>query len=128
MIDPLCEEYYSVSPYTYALNNPVRYKDPDGRFPWPVVPIVLGWLLESQPVNAPTLNRVSNARNMEAAWNSYNEGALSNFIPGAKMEAVSTRVFIQKPVEKIVRKTVASVRIHLEEEEVRHIKIKLQKQ
>ena len=107
-VDPLCEEYYSVSPYAYALNNPVRYKDPDGRFPWPVVPIVLGWLLESQPVNAPTLNRVSNARNMEAAWNSYNEGALSNFIPGAKMEAVSTRVFIQKPVEKIVRKTVTS--------------------
>lgn len=107
-VDPLCEEYYSVSPYAYALNNPVRYIDPDGRFPWSVVPIVLGWLLESQPVNAPTMNRASNAHNMQEAWNSYNEGVLSNIIPGAKVEAVSTRVFVQKPIEKMVRKAVGS--------------------
>ena len=25
--DPLCEKYYSVSPYAYCLNNPVRYID-----------------------------------------------------------------------------------------------------
>lgn len=30
-IDPHCEKYYSVSPYVYALNNPVRFVDPDGR-------------------------------------------------------------------------------------------------
>ena len=30
-IDPLCEKYYSTSPYAYCLNNPVRYIDPDGR-------------------------------------------------------------------------------------------------
>ena len=107
-VDPLCEKYYSISPYAYCLNNPLGHIDPDGKFPWPAIPIFLSLLFESQPVNAPTLNRVSNARNMEVAWNSYNEGVLSNFIPGAKMEAVSTRVFIQKPVEKIVRKTVTS--------------------
>ena len=107
-VDPLCEKYYSISPYAYCLNNPLGHIDPDGKFPWPAIPIFLSLLFESQPVNAPTLNRVSNARNMEVAWNSYNEGVLSNFIPGAKMEAVSTRVFIQEPVEKIVRKTVTS--------------------
>ena len=32
-IDPLCEKYYSVSPYVYCMNNPVRYVDTDGRFP-----------------------------------------------------------------------------------------------
>lgn len=30
-IDPMCEKYYSVSPYAYCMGNPVRYIDPDGR-------------------------------------------------------------------------------------------------
>ena len=30
-IDPLCEKYYSISPYAYCANNPVKYVDPDGR-------------------------------------------------------------------------------------------------
>ena len=32
-IDPLCEKYYSVSPYAYCLNNPIRMIDKDGRAP-----------------------------------------------------------------------------------------------
>lgn len=30
-VDPLAHEYYSVSPYVYCMNNPVRFVDPDGR-------------------------------------------------------------------------------------------------
>jgi hypothetical protein len=30
-MDPLAEKYYSVSPYAYCANNPVKYVDPDGR-------------------------------------------------------------------------------------------------
>jgi len=30
-IDPLCEKYYSTSPYVYCANNPVMLTDPDGR-------------------------------------------------------------------------------------------------
>lgn len=30
-LDPLCENYYGISPYSYCAGNPVRYVDPDGR-------------------------------------------------------------------------------------------------
>ena len=30
-IDPLCEKYYSISPYAYCANNPVNLIDLDGR-------------------------------------------------------------------------------------------------
>ena len=33
-IDPLCEKYYSISPYVYCNNNPVRYFDPTGEDYW----------------------------------------------------------------------------------------------
>ena len=32
-IDPLCEKYYSTSPYAYCANNPMMMVDPDGRSP-----------------------------------------------------------------------------------------------
>ncbi len=30
-MDPLCEKYYSISPYAFCANNPVKYVDLDGR-------------------------------------------------------------------------------------------------
>jgi RHS repeat-associated protein len=30
-IDPLAEKYYSISPYVYCMNNPLKYLDPDGK-------------------------------------------------------------------------------------------------
>ena len=30
-MDPLCEKYYSVSPYAYCFNNPAKFIDPDGK-------------------------------------------------------------------------------------------------
>ena len=36
-IDPLCEKYYSTSPYAYCENDPVNTVDPDGRSGWKVL-------------------------------------------------------------------------------------------
>ncbi|MDR0874464.1 MAG: RHS repeat-associated core domain-containing protein [Prevotellaceae bacterium] len=33
-IDPLCEKYYSISPYVYCANNPINFVDPDGLDYW----------------------------------------------------------------------------------------------
>ena len=30
-MDPLCEKYYSISPYAYCAGNPVRFVDPEGK-------------------------------------------------------------------------------------------------
>ena len=33
-MDPVCEDYYHISPYAYCLNNPVNNIDPDGKRGW----------------------------------------------------------------------------------------------
>jgi RHS repeat-associated protein len=33
-VDPLAEKYYSISPYVYCNNNPIKYIDPTGMLPY----------------------------------------------------------------------------------------------
>jgi len=41
-LDPLAKEYYSLSPYNYVANNPIKNIDPDGRFIGTVVGAIVG--------------------------------------------------------------------------------------
>lgn len=41
-MDPLCEKYYSTSPYAWCGNNPVRFVDQDGNNPAAALPILYG--------------------------------------------------------------------------------------
>lgn len=38
-IDPMAEKYYNTTPYAYCANNPVNFVDPEGKFPWGILPI-----------------------------------------------------------------------------------------
>ncbi len=38
-VDPLAEKYPNVSSYVYCLDNPIKFVDPNGQFPW--VPAIL---------------------------------------------------------------------------------------
>ena len=40
-VDPLAKKYPGLSPYVYALNNSLRYTDPDGRCPTCILPLVV---------------------------------------------------------------------------------------
>lgn len=59
--DVLAEKYVNVSPYCYALNNPLRYVDPDGKEPGDVVIFFTGAAFGSSAGNTEVVQNLQNS-------------------------------------------------------------------
>jgi RHS repeat-associated protein len=46
-IDPEVDQFYSWTPYNNNLNNPIRYSDPDGDIPAPLIGAIIGGVVDA---------------------------------------------------------------------------------
>lgn len=70
-VDPLAHEYAMWSPYTYVIDKPILFVDPDGRDPGDFIIVFTGHQLTSE--NQPTTALMSNV------LSSYTTGDFAQF-------------------------------------------------
>lgn len=102
-IDPLSEEgeQDGWGPYHYSYNNPVTFSDPDGELPIiPVIVVLVGLLLSSEPANPPSSLR--NPTNADVQrWNqAKNEQTMDIVTAVAPIKGAPRATSIVKQVVK----------------------------
>jgi len=75
-IDPLSEDYNNLSTYQTCANNPVRYKDEDGRFIGTILGAVIGG----------AIGGISAAIHHRNVWHGIGKGAISGAAAGAVVD------------------------------------------
>ena len=82
-IDPLCEKYYSTSPYAYCTNNPVNAIDPDGR----VVNFLAGGIGAGVGAAIYAYIAYCEDKSAEEIWGAAAEGAIVGGVTGLTLGA-----------------------------------------
>ena len=86
--DPLAEKGYWISPYVHSFNNPLKYVDPDGNWPWENQNVRDARKFGRQVGIKPEIWRGSNGVKWASvtmkASNNYGVGLLTKVFPGNK--------------------------------------------
>ena len=82
-VDPLCEKYYSISPYAYCANNPVKFVDPDGR----VVNLAAGGIGAIAGAGIYACVAYWEGKSSKEIWGAATEGAIVGGMAGLTMGA-----------------------------------------
>jgi RHS repeat-associated protein len=99
-IDPKAEKYYSISPYAYCANNPIRYIDFDGRNTWDMIKFAIQHPIATYSIGTSDgSNNISSTSARFAARsgldNSKGEGSEVNAARHAIWQASITSIFGQ---------------------------------
>jgi hypothetical protein len=101
-VDPLAEKYYSISPYAYCLNNPVRFVDPDGKGAWdevkfslqhPMIALQIGSYSQGSTNISTNAVRFANSPGLALQENSQHEGSQVNAFRHTLWQATITDKF-----------------------------------
>ncbi|NDV97295.1 RHS repeat-associated core domain-containing protein [Dysgonomonas sp. 521] len=95
-VDPLAEEYYSWSPYSYGYNNPLRHVDPTGEGPIDAIKGFIHGLLSHDP-NKPlsdqdyslnTFNQKTDAERVSSDNSDYETGRTVGVVTSEIMDFI----------------------------------------
>ncbi len=82
-VDPKFKHSVGFSPYCVNFNSPLVFKDPNGEFPFLVIPILIGLLTVPSVAVAPSLNPELDAIAIEEARQLQNKWLLFSVLSGA---------------------------------------------